>query len=170
MADPRCLPRIPWEKWAVDGGLPNGEQDWENWRYLRVWAQQLLDNCMASGAGEFVASWADFVPFPTGNWKSTRYYPPGAWSLSELRISLDSVQADPITFEVYVNGASSGATVTLGALDNFGSNTVSISGDDGDYLEWLALDAGTGGGIMLTLQGIGSGVSAGLDLRYENPI
>lgn len=48
MADPRCLPRIPWEKWAVDAGLENGEQDWENWRYLRVWAQQLLDGCISS--------------------------------------------------------------------------------------------------------------------------
>lgn len=48
MADGRCLPRVPFEKWAVDGGLENGDQEWENWRYLRVWAQKLLDDCLGS--------------------------------------------------------------------------------------------------------------------------
>lgn len=162
MPDPRCLPRIPFEKWAVDAGLENGHQDWENWRYLRVWAQQLLSNCL--GSGEFTASWADSIPIGISSMITTRYYPPGGWSINQLRASVDGNQVgDDLIFQLLVNGVPAGSVTILDGA-NYGEASISASGTDGDYLQYGYV-SGANGASLLTVQGIGTGVSAGLDFN-----
>ena len=46
MANPKCLPRLPWPKWAEDAKLPQGFKSTDNWHAFERWAQLLLDECI----------------------------------------------------------------------------------------------------------------------------
>lgn len=57
MANPKCLPRLPWPKWAEESGLPGGFKSTDNWHAFETWAQNLIDNCMPSPVASGSLPW-----------------------------------------------------------------------------------------------------------------
>lgn len=166
MANHKCLPKIPYPKWAEEENLPGGYKSSENWAEVMRWARLLLDGGCLGGGAAFTASYEFAIPTSWSLFESTRYYPfESSWSVNELCASHAYVaSATDTEYGLYVNGIFQDSVVIPGGTF-VGFKDVSISGVRGDYLVWTVLDGGDGNAEGLSTQANGNFSGAGLNIR-----
>lgn len=161
MAESKCLPRVPYEKWALDNGVPGGEKDWANWKYLRVWAQRLLDDCMGvegaceddlefSLAGQVIAGLVS-APEPVDQ----------GHTFDRVTIVMNTPSSDDVTVDISrINSDNTDTnlySITLPAGDRLftetGVTSLELSEEEAFFATVATADGGDGIGLTVRMWG-----------------
>lgn len=155
MANQKCLPNIPWPRWALEAGLSGGEKDHENWRYLEKWAQRIFDEGCAAAGGlgseVYCASWNGLL---VSGPRTGRYYAPGInISLTGFITSLITAGSTTTSIRI-LRGTGTGnpsavKTISLGTGVAYQTDSGPIAVNNGQYFQVEIQSAGSGAIGML---------------------